>query len=260
MDAAYTGNQIALRRKELGLTQKELAHRLHVTDKAVSKWERGLNFPDMGTLEPLAEALESSPIALLGLEDAGQNEIISALAQASQEQLERARRDNSITAWGCILVAVLLILAQQLFGSKEVVERQRAYQLQYSIIAVLSFYGIYLLFQYEQIRKFTFGDYAILYTGALAELIRLGYMFITGYGCPELLNWICLTVSFLCLQWLFFRVMRPRIIKLLPLLLSVAFALWNLLQGSLYPIDLLPTLCCAAVWLKVHPLQFFRGC
>lgn len=251
MDAAYTGKQIVLRRKELGLTQKELAQRLHVTDKAVSKWERGVNFPDMGTLEPLAEALETSPAELLGLEDASQNEIITSMAETSQEQLQAARRDLSITAWGCILFALLLILAQHLFGSKEVIPRQRAYQLQYSVIGVLSVYGLHLLFKYEQIRKFTFEDYCILYGGALAELIRQGYMFITGYGCPDWMNWICFTVSFLCLQWLFIRVMHPRIVKLLPLFLTTAFTLQNLIEGSLVFAELLPSLCCAAVWLSL---------
>ena len=45
-------------RKAAGLTQKELAGRLHVTDKAVSKWERALSYPDVTLLEPLAEALD----------------------------------------------------------------------------------------------------------------------------------------------------------------------------------------------------------
>ena len=43
MDASRTGELIAARRRELGLSQEELAERLHVTDKAVSKWE---NVPD----------------------------------------------------------------------------------------------------------------------------------------------------------------------------------------------------------------------
>ena len=44
-------------RRSRGLTQSALAEQLHVTDKAVSRWERGLGFPDINTLEPLAEAL-----------------------------------------------------------------------------------------------------------------------------------------------------------------------------------------------------------
>ena len=47
---------IAARRKELGLSQEELAERLHVTDKAVSKWETGRGMPGIESLELLAEA------------------------------------------------------------------------------------------------------------------------------------------------------------------------------------------------------------
>ena len=39
------------------MTQAELAEIIHVTDKAVSRWERGIGFPDINTLEPLADAL-----------------------------------------------------------------------------------------------------------------------------------------------------------------------------------------------------------
>ena len=48
MDAQYTGEQISRLRKQKNLTQRQLAEQLHVTDKAVSKWERGVNFPDLG--------------------------------------------------------------------------------------------------------------------------------------------------------------------------------------------------------------------
>lgn len=42
MDKVKTGELIAAARKEKNLTQKELAQRLHVSDRAVSKWERGV--------------------------------------------------------------------------------------------------------------------------------------------------------------------------------------------------------------------------
>lgn len=57
MDREMLGRFIARRRKEKGLTQRELAQILHVTDKAVSRWERGIGCPDVMTLEPLAAAL-----------------------------------------------------------------------------------------------------------------------------------------------------------------------------------------------------------
>ena len=57
MEPKDMGNKIKNARMAKGMTQKELASQVHVTDKAVSKWERGLCFPDMSNLEPLADAL-----------------------------------------------------------------------------------------------------------------------------------------------------------------------------------------------------------
>ena len=58
MDEKRLGNFIAQRRKSLDMTQKDLASKLHVTDKAVSKWETGKGFPDLKMMEPLADALQ----------------------------------------------------------------------------------------------------------------------------------------------------------------------------------------------------------
>ena len=52
------GRRIAARRRALGMTQRELAERLHVTDRAVSRWERDVGAPDFSLLAPLAYALE----------------------------------------------------------------------------------------------------------------------------------------------------------------------------------------------------------
>lgn len=65
MDNIRFGAFVAQLRKEQGLTQKELADRLNVTDKAVSKWETGKGFPDVKLLEPLAQALGISLVELI---------------------------------------------------------------------------------------------------------------------------------------------------------------------------------------------------
>lgn len=57
MDAKKLGLFIAQLRKEQNMTQADLARKLQVTDKAISKWERGLGLPDINSIEPLAEAL-----------------------------------------------------------------------------------------------------------------------------------------------------------------------------------------------------------
>lgn len=65
MDAQKIGQFIAQQRNELHLTQAELAARLHVTDKAISRWERGIGLPDINLLEPLAQALDVNLIELV---------------------------------------------------------------------------------------------------------------------------------------------------------------------------------------------------
>ena len=65
MDAKKTGCFIAEKRKEKNMSQKELAEHLHITDKAISKWERGLSFPDITILIPLSEVLGVSLYDLL---------------------------------------------------------------------------------------------------------------------------------------------------------------------------------------------------
>lgn len=65
MDTQKTGVLIARTRRELGMTQKELAQRLSVSDRAVSKWERGAGFPDVSLLEPLSQVLGLTATELL---------------------------------------------------------------------------------------------------------------------------------------------------------------------------------------------------
>lgn len=54
MDNKKTGELILKLRTEKGLTQKQLADRLHISDKAVSKWERGQGLPDISLLKDLS--------------------------------------------------------------------------------------------------------------------------------------------------------------------------------------------------------------
>lgn len=58
MDAKILGSFILMLRKEKSMTQSQLAEKIHVTDKAISKWERGIGIPDISNIEALAEALD----------------------------------------------------------------------------------------------------------------------------------------------------------------------------------------------------------
>ena len=57
LDRKRFGAFVSRMRKEKGMTQKQLADQLHISDKAVSKWETGVSIPDTALLIPLAELL-----------------------------------------------------------------------------------------------------------------------------------------------------------------------------------------------------------
>ena len=93
MDNKKTGAVIAARRQELGLTQKELAERLNVSDRAVSKWERGAGFPDVSLLEPLADALGLSVLELIhGQRDTSEEQ----LSPEAERSVREATQELSV--------------------------------------------------------------------------------------------------------------------------------------------------------------------
>lgn len=94
MDTAEFGRLVAACRKEKQMTQAELAELLHVTSKAVSRWERGVGYPDITTLKPLAAALGLRPEELLACarDDAGGRDAPDAgplREPAAEKQLRR---------------------------------------------------------------------------------------------------------------------------------------------------------------------------
>lgn len=81
MDNIKFGKFIREVRREKGMTQKELAEQLYVSDKAVSKWENGLGFPDIKLLEKIAECLGISILELIQSERNKKEEIPAKTAE-----------------------------------------------------------------------------------------------------------------------------------------------------------------------------------
>ena len=108
VNAEEIGKKIAQLRKENGLTQKELAARLNVTDKAVSKWERGINFPEVTILEPIATELDTTVIDLLALENPSAEEVMDSVAEISiSEKQQKLAELNAHSCWKIIFEIVL---------------------------------------------------------------------------------------------------------------------------------------------------------
>lgn len=111
MDAKKTGELIARRRKEQGLSQGELAERIHVTDKAVSKWETGRGMPGIDSLEPLAEVLGLSVSELLSGQRLTEEEKPKAAERQMMESMERERRTRRMSNLLTALTALIGIAA-----------------------------------------------------------------------------------------------------------------------------------------------------
>jgi len=115
MDNVQFGSFIAQLRKEQNMTQKELADKLNVTDKAVSKWETGKGFPDVKLLEPLAQALGISLVELIQCRRQEAKELTveeaeQVVSQAiGQSERMTARRYLRLLKW--LLIAVFAAAA-----------------------------------------------------------------------------------------------------------------------------------------------------
>jgi len=101
MDHQKTGELIARRRAELNMTQRQLAQQLHVSDRTISKWERGAGFPDVSLIEPLADALGLTVVELFHgrredppapEEEHSAREVLRQLVPEVKGRLRRSRR------------------------------------------------------------------------------------------------------------------------------------------------------------------------
>lgn len=89
MDTKATGALIAQRRKQLAPSQAELAERLHVTDKAASRWETGRGMPGLDSLEPLSKELGLSISELLSGKELAMEELPEASGGQIMESMKR---------------------------------------------------------------------------------------------------------------------------------------------------------------------------
>ena len=119
MDAKKLGQFIAQLRKEQNMTQADLARKLQVTDKAVSKWERGIGLPDINSIEPLAEALGVTVLEIMRsekipVEDVTPESASAMIADAfdlAKAQRKQERKSLITIAVGVFLAIALLFLA-----------------------------------------------------------------------------------------------------------------------------------------------------
>lgn len=142
---------LAQQRREKGWTQKDLAQRLYVSDKAVSKWERGLSLPDISLLLPLADCLGVGVTELLEGKraenrlEAENAEILVkkalSLAEEDPEQVKARRKERALLFAGAAVLGAL----ESLVGI--FLLRRGGYDVGFSPLAVYEvlglFFGVY---------------------------------------------------------------------------------------------------------------------
>lgn len=137
MDQIKTGKFIAAMRKEKGLTQRQLADRLEISDKTVSKWETGKGLPEVGLMLPLCEILNINVNELLS----GQRLTEETYKQKAEENLmsvlNEKKKNQKRMAWTAVLMIAYIAVAFYIAWVAAYIEMPQAARVALTISALL---------------------------------------------------------------------------------------------------------------------------
>ena len=112
MNTYEFGKFVAQLRKEKGLTQIQLADKLNVTDKAISRWETGKNYPDIEMFESLSEILDVSVSELLEGKRVEQENLVSV----SEKHIIREIKRNKKSKKSYVVIISMIVVLTIFFG------------------------------------------------------------------------------------------------------------------------------------------------
>ena len=119
MDNEKTGKLISSIRKDKGLTQKQFADSLGVSNATISKWETGKGFPDISLLEPLASVLDITVSEVLAGERRKNNEETNSLINYLVEiSVKEQNRKIKVTNWIIAITVALLYISISVITQK----------------------------------------------------------------------------------------------------------------------------------------------
>ena len=237
-------------RREKALTQRELAERLYVSDKAVSKWERGLSLPDIALLQPLAGELGVTVTELLSGQRLPQDQSMpmrdvealvgGALHLTAEEQaLQRERRQM----WGGRYVLAALALALEVFFLRNVIPvfADSAAMLWFPPLFGAGF-GVYFIFLAKEKLPSFYDQYKInFYSDGILRMNVAGVYF-NNRNWPHILRaartWCCAAMAgwapVFALLWLGME--RLRVPEMAAGLVLLFLALAAILGGLFLPV------------------------
>ena len=188
MDLDKIGKFIALNRKNKGLTQEQLAEKLGVTNKTVSRWETGKYMPDLSLLKPLSEELGITLNELLSGEKIEEQKIVENMEKNiintidySNKKVENEHKKISIILM--ILGAIISISALTIFN------KESSWCSIYSIIGIIIFViGLVRnLKKFKKIQKIGIG--IVLFIGIFGIFYIADYLGVKTNNRPPIYNY-----------------------------------------------------------------------
>ena len=145
MNPQKTGSLIATIRKQQNRTQQDLANELGVSSAAVSKWERGIGFPDVSLVEPLATSLGITIAELFKgerINDSVDNEYESLLADVVKVSVDEITKKKKIAYWIIAIAVAVLYLLISVISNK--------WEITWVVWIVYCFYRIFTEYIYKK--------------------------------------------------------------------------------------------------------------
>ena len=188
MDLDKIGKFIALNRKNKGLTQEQLAEKLGVTNKTISRWETGKYMPDLSLLKPLSEELGITLNELLSGEKIKEEKIVENTERNilntidySSKKVENEHKKISIILM--ILGAIISISALTIFN------KESSWCSIYSIIGIIIFV-IGLVRNFKKFKKIPkIGIGVILFVGIFGIFYIADYLGVKTNNRPPIYNY-----------------------------------------------------------------------
>lgn len=110
MENENIGKLISKIRKEKGMTQKDLANKLNVTDRAVSKWERGICCPDISLLKDLSNILGISISKLICGEEVSEESINKTIQYTEKNIKQRIIKYLNIALISIMIFLIIFVV------------------------------------------------------------------------------------------------------------------------------------------------------
>ena len=179
MDLAKIGKYIAEKRKALGLTQKQLAEKLGMSDKSVSKWERGICLPDVSIYHDLCQILGISINEFLAGEDISEERIIekseeNIIGVTTDSRNKQKRLKTMIVILLVISLTIVLVITGILLSNN----RPKNY------IVPLDSESI----EMKTAQMLSGSDTAYIYKYSATDQSDFLKIYVTEYHCGELVN------------------------------------------------------------------------